>query len=236
MPLIHPALLQSVQPAPTAPAATRAGVPFVPERFLVDEPRELELPDLRDLVAGLAAAEHLWRPLVRHDPRRRWYTRLVLSGAVEVWLIGWCPGQQTDIHDHGGALGALAVAAGVLDEDECGRDWSITRTRQHGTGAVAGFGTDHVHRIVNRGQLRATTIHAYSPPELPLRYAPRQLAPLDQPVPLDRADVSQRAAQSAVVAAGAGAARVTTATPPAAAPFAPRPRAGQPRLTSGMSV
>ncbi|WP_226930958.1 cysteine dioxygenase [Parafrankia sp. CH37] len=167
MPLIHPALLQSVQPTSTAPAAIRAGVPFVPERFLADEPRELDLPDLRDLVAGLAAAEHLWQPLVRHDPRRRWYTRLVLSGAVEVWLIGWCPGQQTDIHDHGGALGALAVAAGVLDEDECGRDWSISRTRQHGTGAVAGFGTDHVHRIVNRGQLRATTIHAYSPPSFP---------------------------------------------------------------------
>ncbi|WP_407673505.1 cysteine dioxygenase [Parafrankia colletiae] len=200
MPLIHPALIHPalvastpVPPPARVPALAAGGVqtpgqppvspissmrpsssvsPLVPERFLADETRQLSLPDLRELVAGLAAAEYAWRPLVRHDPRQRWYIRLVLSGVVEVWLIGWYPGQQTEIHDHGGALGALAVAEGIVDEDECGPDWAVTRTRRHRAGSHPGFGADHVHRVVNRGPGTATTIHAYSPPELPLRYRP----------------------------------------------------------------
>ncbi|WP_154676763.1 cysteine dioxygenase [Parafrankia discariae] len=158
--------------APADGAPADGGALLVPERFLVDEPMTLGLADLRELVSRLAGADLAWRPLVRHDPHSRWYTRLLLSGAVEVWLIGWYPGQRTEIHDHGGALGALAVAEGAVEEDECGPDWRIARTRRHGTGALATFRPDHVHRIVNRGNGLATTIHAYSPPELPLRYAP----------------------------------------------------------------
>lgn len=196
MPLIHPALLRPAVAATheaTSPGVAPSGVvPLVPDRFLVDEPMTLGLADLHELVARLAGADLAWRPLVRHDPDSRWYTRLLLSGAVEVWLIGWYPGQRTEIHDHGGALGALAVAEGAVDEDECGADWQITRTHRHGAGALAVFRPDHVHRIVNRGHGLATTIHAYSPPELPLRYAP---------------DLARRTEPSA-------AARATTEVPP----------------------
>ncbi|SQD96194.1 Cysteine dioxygenase type I [Parafrankia sp. Ea1.12] len=207
MPLIHPALLRpavaatheatspgAAPPGATSPGAAPSGAtspgaapsgvaPLVPDRFLVDEPMTLGLADLRELVARLAGADLAWRPLVRHDPDSRWYTRLLLSGAVEVWLIGWHPGQRTEIHDHGGALGALAVAEGAVDEDECGADWQITRTHRHGAGALAVFQPDHVHRIVNRGHGLATTIHAYSPPELPLRYAPDLARRTEPPMP-----------------------------------------------------
>ncbi|OAA28588.1 Cysteine dioxygenase type I [Frankia sp. EI5c] len=177
MPLIHPALfLPAVSAAGADGGSGHQADPLVPSRFLTDERHELSLTDLRGLAGRIAAAADVWRPLVRHDPQRRWYTRLVLSGAVEVWLIGWYPGQQTEVHDHGGALGALAVAEGVVEEDECGTDWVVTRTRRHAAGALAGFGADHVHRVVNRGARCATTVHAYSPPELPLRYAPRPRA------------------------------------------------------------
>lgn len=166
----------------------------MPGRFLVDEPSALGLWDLSDLVTRLVRAEHVWRPLVRHDPRRRWYTRLLLSGVVEVWLIGWYPGQRTEVHDHGGALGALAVAEGAVDEDECGGDWATLRQHRHRAGALVNFEVEHVHRIVNRGQVNATTIHAYSPPELPLRYAPARGEPVDRSraVPTAPAQVADR--------------------------------------------
>jgi len=168
MPLLHPAFF-SPSRTDLRSADLRS---LVPERFLGDDSDLIDLPDLRDLAARLAGAPELWRTLTRHDPQRRWYTRLVLSGSVEVWLICWYPGQQTAIHDHGGALGALAVAEGTVEEDECGPDWTVTRTLRHGAGTHVGFGHDHVHRVANRGTRPATTIHAYSPPELPLRYAP----------------------------------------------------------------
>src|SRR5438477_596864 len=71
---------------------------------------------LAALVAELADRPDLWAHLVRHDPRVRWYERVALTGTVEVWLIGWCHGQHTPMHDHGGASGAVAVVGGVLQE------------------------------------------------------------------------------------------------------------------------
>jgi hypothetical protein len=146
--------------------------PVLPAELLRDDLDPLDLPALRDIAARLAAARWLWRPLVRHESDRRWYTRLVLTGAVEVWLIGWSPGQHTDVHDHGGALGALAVAEGTVEEDLHRGDWSALSRRRHESGGVVGFPARHVHRVLNRSDLPATTVHAYSPPELPLRYRP----------------------------------------------------------------
>lgn len=34
----------------------------------------------------LAEEAERWRPIVRHDPDRRWYTRLLGTDTVEVWL------------------------------------------------------------------------------------------------------------------------------------------------------
>ncbi|MBL7490251.1 cysteine dioxygenase family protein [Frankia sp. AgB1.9] len=141
---------------------------------LRDEGESLDLATLTELAGRLAATERLWRPIVRHDAAKRWYTRLLLTGVVEVWLIGWSPGQHTAVHDHGGALGALAVADGAVEEDvhaPHGGSWEPRATRRHAQGRVVGFGADHVHRVINRTAVVATTVHAYSPPEVPLRYA-----------------------------------------------------------------
>ena len=72
------------------------------------------LAELTDRVAGEAGR---WRPVLRHDPLTRWYTRLLATDRVEVWLLGWTPGQQVPAHDHGGAAGAFTVVEGVLVED-----------------------------------------------------------------------------------------------------------------------
>ncbi|ORT56958.1 cysteine dioxygenase [Frankia sp. B2] len=155
---------------------TRSADPFVPASCLSDEPGLIDLVTLCELTAALAATPEVWRPVIRHRPDRRWYTRLLLSATVEVWLIGWYPGQQTEVHDHGGALGALTVAEGFVEEDQYDRSWTSSQVHRHGTGAVVGFDPTHIHRVANRGRQVATTIHAYSPPELSMRFAP---APAD---------------------------------------------------------
>ena len=52
----------------------------------------------------------------RFDPLQRWYHRLAATDEYEVWLLTWLPGQGTDLHDHGGSAGALAVVSGEVTE------------------------------------------------------------------------------------------------------------------------
>ena len=72
---------------------------------------------LAGVTAGFVFRPELWRPLVGHDPSRRWFERLLLTSTLEVWLIGWAPGQETGVHDHGGASGGMTVAEGALVEE-----------------------------------------------------------------------------------------------------------------------
>ncbi len=157
MSLIHPRL---------------ADTALVPDSLLQDE-NETVAPHILDaLTRSLGAATEIWTAIVRHDPVNRWYTRLVLSGSVEVWLIGWCPGQYTRTHDHGGALGALTVAQGRVREIICDQDWRPRGSEQYEQETSVTFGRSHIHKVGNMGTEPATTIHAYSPPEVPMRYAP----------------------------------------------------------------
>ena len=41
---------------------------------------------------------------------------MLLDANVEIWLICWCPTQETGFHDHGGSRGAVAVLQGMLSE------------------------------------------------------------------------------------------------------------------------
>jgi predicted metal-dependent enzyme (double-stranded beta helix superfamily) len=72
---------------------------------------------LAEITAGFVSRPDLWRPLVHHDPASRWFERLLLTSVIEVWLIGWSPGQGTTVHDHGGSSGGMTVAAGSLVEE-----------------------------------------------------------------------------------------------------------------------
>lgn len=113
----------------------------------------------------------VWPELVRHDPVHRWYERVVLTDAVEVWLIGWTPGQFAPPHDHGGAHGSFVVIAGELVEDVYDGPSLAHRHRLvHPFGSAVGFDAGHVHRVANEGHVNATSIHAYSPPGLPMRH------------------------------------------------------------------
>lgn len=161
MSLLHPILTSGAH-----------GTGHLPAPLLDDREYTLPISALTALARWIADAPALWRPIVRHDPAQRWYTRLALSGTVEIWLIGWRPGQHTAVHDHGGALGALAVADGSLEEIVHDRSWIPHRRRSYAAGTVVAFGPDHVHQVTGIGAAPATSIHAYSPPAMPMRYSP----------------------------------------------------------------
>jgi predicted metal-dependent enzyme (double-stranded beta helix superfamily) len=119
---------------------------------------------LRDLVADFVARRDEWSAHVRFDLTDRYFVRLHLDDDVEVWLICWDLGQDTLLHDHGGSVGAFAVASGRLVEDfgDVGQDG--LRTRRHSAGSAVAFGETYLHNLVNVGTEPAVSIHAYSPP------------------------------------------------------------------------
>jgi predicted metal-dependent enzyme (double-stranded beta helix superfamily) len=125
----------------------------------------------------LAEGAARWRPIVRHDPQRRWCTRLVGTDTVEVWLLGWTPGPQVPAHDHGGAAGAFTVVDGALVEDQLDPGtWAPRKRTTFAAGSRTHFGPAHVHILGNHGTHAATSVHAYSPPGLPLRFGPNGAA------------------------------------------------------------
>ena len=127
----------------------------------------------RLLTTDLAAA---LRAEAVHNPFERWYLRLALTEQVEVRLLTWTPGQATRPHDHGGAAGSYTVLDGVLTETwRDGAGPTHRAVRPHRTGSA--FGPDRMHVVANQGSRNATSVHAYSPPLLPLGEGPD----LDEP-------------------------------------------------------
>lgn len=126
---------------------------------------------LRALVSGILAEREQWLPTVRYDLADRWYQRLDVRHLdagldVEAWLLSWMPGQGTGLHDHGGAAGAFAVVSGALREHSvkvgrAGPPRLLTVSRR--AGQLRAFGANHVHDVVNVGEVPAISIHLYSP-------------------------------------------------------------------------
>ncbi|GAA1407570.1 cysteine dioxygenase [Catellatospora coxensis] len=113
----------------------------------------------------LAADPGAWPVAPRFDPERRWYHRLLGEPGVEAWLLTWLPGQQTDLHDHGGSAGAFVVVSGTLTERTVtGPDGATRLTgRVLPAGAARQFGEHHLHQIVNEGGEPAVSVHVYGP-------------------------------------------------------------------------
>jgi hypothetical protein len=97
---------------------------------------------------------------------RRW--RLAVRTALfDAWLIAWPQGGRVELHDHGRSHGAIAVLEGSLIEatpwrDDTGRFALHRRTLE--VGDVVGFGSHHVHDVVNEARQHAVSLHVYSPP------------------------------------------------------------------------
>jgi predicted metal-dependent enzyme (double-stranded beta helix superfamily) len=119
---------------------------------------------LRRLVNDIATNPETWLAEVRFDLDHRYCLRLRRNEQFEVWLICWDIGQDTLLHDHGGSVGAFAIAKGALVEDYGAIGSPTLRTRRHAAGTSVGFGRKYLHNLVNVGMEPTVSIHAYSPP------------------------------------------------------------------------
>jgi hypothetical protein len=152
----------------------------------VSAPTRLRVPDLLhatdrgadDVLSG--RYDHLLpRGGVPTDDR--WYTRLHGDDELDIWLISWVPERSTDLHDHGGSLGALTVVSGSLSETR----WNgrALRQRRLAAGDQAAFPLGWVHDVVwaPDTSLGSTlvgptpsgptlSVHAYSPPLTAMSY------------------------------------------------------------------
>lgn len=148
-------------------------LPSIPS---VSGPTRLRLPDLlletdraaADVLDGLH--DHLLPP-GGLPTDARWFTRLRGDDDLDVWLISWVPGRHTELHDHGGSLGALTVLSGALDEYRW--DGDRLRRRRLDAGDQAAFPLGWVHDVVwARSQVPTPTlsVHAYSPPLAAMSY------------------------------------------------------------------
>ena len=147
-------------------------------------PTRLRLPDL--LRATDVAADHVLSGRYDHllpaggpSADERWFTRLHGDDELDVWLISWVPERSTELHDHGGSLGALTVVSGALNESRW--DGDSLRQRRLAAGDQAGFPLGWVHDVVwapetvtvqSPPSKRAPTlsVHAYSPPLTAMSY------------------------------------------------------------------
>jgi len=119
---------------------------------------------LRGLVLDLAASPQRWHHLVRYDPARRWYQRLLQEEDREVWLLSWLPGQHTGFHGHGSSAGAFTVVQGCLHERTAPRGRPGATGATLLPGSVRSFGPRYVHDVGNESVAPAVSVHAYSPP------------------------------------------------------------------------
>lgn len=141
-------------------------------------PTRLRLPDLLHTADRLADEvlggryDHLL-PAAGPPRDQRWFTRLVSDDELDVWLISWVPEQATELHDHGGSLGALTVLSGSLCETRW--DGGALRRRRLEAGDQAGFPLGWVHDVVWAGAdvtaaAPVLSVHAYSPPLTAMSY------------------------------------------------------------------
>jgi hypothetical protein len=175
------------------PIAASSATAVAPRRLTIASPSSgptrLRVPDLLhatdqaadDVLSG--RCDHLL-PNGGAPETERWFTRIQGDDELDIWLISWVPGHATELHDHGGSLGALTVLSGSLNEFRW--DGRGLRRRRLDAGDQAGFPLGWVHDVVwaprpapslIAGHAATATpvqptlsVHAYSPPLTAMSY------------------------------------------------------------------
>jgi predicted metal-dependent enzyme (double-stranded beta helix superfamily) len=108
-----------------------------------------------------------WGQIAAPDPLRRTYTCVHRDDEVEVWVLGWCAGQATELHDHDGCAGAVYVVEGSVVEDRVtgigGGEIKLTSV-ESSAGETFSFDGGRIHRVRHSGEVPAVSVHVYSPP------------------------------------------------------------------------
>ena len=135
------------------------------ENLLTASPVSVE--QLEGIVTDIGRSPWLWGHAVDFDLERRSHRTLYKTNAVEIGLFGWAAGQDTRLHDHGGASGAAFICSGLLVEDVVeALDGRVIRHHTHRRRAEStfSFGPDYIHRVRHDpAHGVALSIHAYTP-------------------------------------------------------------------------
>ena len=124
----------------------------------------LPLTELLEWTAVVAEEVRNGRHDVHSDPDERWHVRLLRDERVDVWLISWTTDQGTQLHDHGGSVGAYTVVSGELSEASWDPITGQLAERRVSVGDAIAFGASYVHDVRNVRSKTAVSVHAYSPP------------------------------------------------------------------------
>jgi hypothetical protein len=108
---------------------------------------------------GLAAADPT--SFLAPGDCRRW-ALMASNETYSAWVIGWPAGTGLGMHDHDGSSAAVRVVAGVLRERYQQPNGLAVRWLAAGDAHV--LRSDHVHEVVNVGDVEAISVHVYSPP------------------------------------------------------------------------
>jgi len=142
-------------------------------------PTRLRVPDLLNAVDQAADGvlggryNHLL-PEGGLPADERWYTRIHGDDELDIWLISWVKDHATELHDHGGSLGALTLLSGALDDFRW--DGEALRRRRLEAGDQAAFPLGWVHDVIWAPTPSITvagptlSVHAYSPPLTAMSY------------------------------------------------------------------
>jgi predicted metal-dependent enzyme (double-stranded beta helix superfamily) len=125
--------------------------------------RDLEVDELRELVARIAADPTRWRPLVNADTSARHFEQLWRDDHLDVWVITWASGNDTGFHDHDLSRGAVCVVEGEIVEERLVVGGPPRRLVRR-AGDAFEFDASHVHRMCKDDAALAVSIHVYSPP------------------------------------------------------------------------
>ena len=146
---------------PEYPYMSLSDALFPQRRLFANDP-------LTSLVERVAANTDWWSPRVEfHQPR--WWTKLIGTPDVDVWLLTWLTDQTTEFHDHGASRAAFTVVQGRLTEYRA-EARGEARATVHGPGAVSIVQPREIHDVVNLETEAAISIHAYSPPLRSMTY------------------------------------------------------------------
>jgi predicted metal-dependent enzyme (double-stranded beta helix superfamily) len=130
----------------------------------------LSRSELSALLRRTTADSDVWLPRLQlPDGDRRWWTQLSADERVDVWLLSWLPGQNTELHDHGSSAAAFSVVRGLLAEvriDAGHRRVTVPRP----AGSTVWLAPGVIHDMCGAGIGPAVSIHAYSPPLTRMTY------------------------------------------------------------------
>jgi len=153
------------------------------DAFLVEMSREPVSSLTHERLMDLAGRLHLSGDLVgsRIAYARDSYARNLVCRTpfFELLVLCWRPGQESTIHDHGGALNAIRVYSGELTS----RTFRQTRSASSSAGPVVedaeehisadarmvGLDRDGIHQLANTSENDLVTVHVYAPALMELR-------------------------------------------------------------------